>query len=137
MAAVVALAAVLTACGSSSGSSSSEGTSAEPTASTGEEVEGSEEEQFSTEEVAEGESELEHIMRIQIYGKFGGTANEFPLLEGGSCKIVKINTTPAEIKAGGASAILDHEKTASVVVVPAKGKATAAHCREAVESAIG
>jgi hypothetical protein len=128
--AMVALAAVLSACGSSSGSTSTtERAEGATTTSAAEEVEEPEEEGESA------ESELEGIMRIQIYGKFGGTRNQFDLLSGGTCKIVKINTTPASVKADG-GAILDHEKNASVEVAPLKG-ATAANCRKAVESAIG
>lgn len=77
-------------------------------------------------------------MRIQIYGKFGGSRNKFDVA-GGTCKIVKINTTPAAVKAGG-EAILDHERNASVLVAPVKGngeKPTAKECQEAVEIAIG
>jgi hypothetical protein len=137
--AVVALAAALSACGSSSGSTSTteraEGATT-PTTSVGEEVEESGEEvEESGEEGESASSELEGIMRIQIYGKFAGNRNQFDLLSGGHCKIVKINTTPASVKADG-EAVLDHEKTASVQVAPLKG-ATAAECREAVESAIG
>jgi len=126
--AVVALVGAVGACGSSSGSSSP-GSPSEPSegaaaASGADEVE----------EGAETESELEHIMWIQIYGKFGGTRQEFDV-GGGSCKIVKINVAPAEVKADP-EAILDHEKNASVQVAPQKG-ATAAECRKAVESAIG
>jgi TRAP-type C4-dicarboxylate transport system substrate-binding protein len=127
--AMVALAAALSACGSSSGSTSTERAEGATTTSAAEEVEEPEEEGESA------ESELEGIMRIQIYGKFGGTRNQFDLLSGGTCKIVKINTTPASVKAD-AGAILDHEKNASVEVAPLKG-ATAANCRKAVESAIG
>ncbi len=85
------------------------------------------------------EAELEGIMRLKIYGKFGGTSNEFDIPGGGSCGIVKINTSPAEVKSGGA-AVLDHEGNASVLV-KAKGgdggAATTKECREAVEYAIG
>jgi hypothetical protein len=138
--AAVVLTAAVAACGSSSGGSSSEGASTEATASVKEGVEGSAHEQLESEEEEleeeSSESEVEHIMRIQIYGKFGGTKNEFDLVEGGTCKIVKINTTPAEIKADG-QAILDHEGTASVQTAPAKGGATMKRCRAAIESAIG
>jgi hypothetical protein len=137
--AVFALAAALSACGSSSGSTSTtERAEGVTTSSAGEEVEGSGEEvEESGEEgeSAESESELEGIMRLQIFGKFGGNRNQFDLLSGGHCKIIKINTTPASVKADG-KAILDHEKNASVQVAPLKG-ATAAECREALESAIG
>lgn len=125
--AVIALAA-LSACGSSSGGTTTEREEGTTGTSAAEEVE-----EPGQEESAE--SELEGIMRIQIYGKFGGTRNQFDLLSGGHCKIVKINTTPASVKADS-EAILDHEKNASVEVAPLKG-ATAAECREAVESAIG
>jgi hypothetical protein len=124
--AVVALAAVLSACGSSSGGTSTERTEGATTSSVGE---------AGGEEGESAESELEGIMRIEIYGKFGGSRNRFDLLSGGHCKIVKINPTPASVKANG-EAILDHEKNASVQLAPLKG-ATAAECREALESAIG
>src|ERR1700744_739512 len=90
--AVVALTAALGACGSSSaGTPTTEHVERAPTTPVGEEVESPEEEGESA------ESELEGIMRIQIYGKFGGTGNRFDLLSGGQCKIVKINTTPASV----------------------------------------
>jgi hypothetical protein len=99
VAAAVALAAAVSACGSSSGSSS-----------------------------ASSAPELAGIIRIQIFGKFGGTKNEFDVARG-TCKILKINTSAVTVKAGG-EAILDHEKNASVLVAPAQGKATAAECRK-------
>lgn len=77
-------------------------------------------------------------MRVKIYGKFGGSRDEFDIA-GGSCKIVKINTTPAEVSAGGA-AVLDHEGSASVLVKAKSGSGgtpTTEECREAVEYAIG
>jgi hypothetical protein len=120
--AVAALAVAVAACGSSSGGSSAS------TASTG-----------GGAEPTEAEAELAGIMRLQIYGKFGGTKNEFHVLEGGACRIVKINTNPADVKADG-EAVLDHEKNASVVVEPkdeGSKSATEAECRKAVESAIG
>ena len=128
---VVALAAALSACGSSSAGTSTTNPperSTEPATTTSVPEE-------SEEEGESGESELEGIIRIQIYGKFGGTHNQFDLLSGGHCKIVKINTTPASLKADP-QAILNQEKNASVQVAPLKG-ATAAGCQKAVESAIG
>jgi hypothetical protein len=133
--AVIALAAALSACGSTSaGTSTTEPTERATTTSVPEESEAPAAEQEEGESEG-GESELEGIIRIQIYGKFGGTRNQFDLLSGGHCKIVKINTTPASLKADP-QAILNQEKNASVQVAPLKG-ATAAACRKAVESAIG
>jgi ABC-type glycerol-3-phosphate transport system substrate-binding protein len=126
--AVIAAALAIAACGSSSGSSGS--TSAAP-------AEGS---PASTEEASESpEEELEGIMLIQIFGKFGGNSHEFQIPDGGTCSILKINTTPAAVKAGG-EAVVDHEGTASVLVKPKAGgglKATTTECREALEEAIG
>jgi hypothetical protein len=130
---VVALAAALSACGSSSAGTSTTNPperSTEPATTTSVPEESEEEGESES-----GESELEGIIRIQIYGKFGGTHNQFDLLSGGHCKIVKINTTPASLKADP-QAILNQEKNASVQVAPLKG-ATATACRKAVESAIG
>jgi hypothetical protein len=130
--AVAAMATAIAACGSSSGGSSSSTTSgageSKPASS---ETEGGE-----TESAA---SELEGIMLIQIFGKFGGNEHEFDIPDGGPCQIVKINTTPAAVKAGG-DAVVDHEGTASVLVKPKAGKgkkATETECREALEEAIG
>jgi TRAP-type C4-dicarboxylate transport system substrate-binding protein len=147
--AVVALAAALSACGSSSGSSSAgaTATAAEgtPAASTAREAEAAEEHETAEaeeEEAAEEEgdespeAELEGIIRIQIFGKFGGDEHEYDLVEGGTCKIVKINVNPAAVKADK-GAILNHEKNASVEVAPLEKPATMRHCREAAESAIG
>jgi hypothetical protein len=123
-----ALAAALSACGSSSGSISTTGRAERtPTTSVGE-----------VEESGEGESveaELEEIMLVKIHGKLGGNGSQFELSSGARCQIVKINTTPASVKADG-KAILDPEKNASVEVAPLKG-ATAAECRKAAEFAIG
>jgi hypothetical protein len=140
---VAALALALAACGSSSGSSST-GSASEtaeggaPSAS----VEAEAREEAEAEEEAEGEEgegsfeeELENVILLQIYGKFGGNAHEYHLVEGGTCKIVKINASPAALKADP-KAILNHEKNASVEVAPLKG-ATMVHCREAAKSAIG
>jgi len=135
--AVAVLAVALTACGSSSsGTATSTGSSSPEPAATEEPAEGGSAEAASeTEEESEGsESELEGIMRVQIFGKFGGNRHEFDVT-GGTCKIVKINTTPAEVKAGG-KAILDHERNASVLAKPAGG-ATMKECESALESAIG
>jgi TRAP-type C4-dicarboxylate transport system substrate-binding protein len=127
---VVALAAALSACGSSSAGTSTTETAERATTTSVPEGSGA-----PAEAGESAESELEGIIRIQIFGKFGGTRNQFDLLSGGHCKIVKINTTPASVKADP-HAILDHEKNASVQVAPLKG-ATEAECREALESAIG
>jgi hypothetical protein len=135
---VGALAATLSACGSSSGSTStteraSAGTTttehaeSTPTTSVG-----------GVEESGEADSleaELAEIMLVKIHGKLGGSGSQFELESGGRCKIVKINTTPASVKADG-EAILSPEKNASVEVAPLKG-ATAAECRKAAEFAIG
>jgi hypothetical protein len=127
---VVALAVAVAACGSSSGgSSASTGSTQESSTPTSAEVE-------PEESAAE---ELEGIMLIQIFGKFGGNSHEFEIPDGGNCSIVKINTTPAAVKAGG-DAVVDHEGTASVQVKPKSGggvKATMTECREALEEAIG
>jgi hypothetical protein len=135
--AVAALAIAVGACGSSSGGSSTGSTSEAAEAAEG--ATNSVAEEAGEEEAEEGEespeAELEHIMLIQIFGKFGGNSHEYDLVEGGKCKIVKINVTPAAVKADP-NAILDHEKNASVEVAPLKG-ATMRHCREAAESAIG
>lgn len=125
-----ALAAALSACGSSSGSTSTTGREeaiTTPPTSGGE-----------LEESGEGESveaELAEIMLVKIHGKLGGNGNQFELSSGARCRIVKINTTPAAVKADS-KAILDPEKNASVEVAPLKG-ATAAGCRKAAEFAIG
>jgi alpha-D-ribose 1-methylphosphonate 5-triphosphate synthase subunit PhnG len=90
------------------------------------------------EESGEGESleaELAEIMLVKIHGKLGGNGSQFELSSGARCKVVKINTTPATVKADG-NAILSPEKNASVEVAPLKG-ATAAKCRKAAEFAIG
>jgi hypothetical protein len=125
---VGALAATLSACGATSGSSSTtEHAESAPTTSVGE-----------VEESGEGESleaELAEIMLVKIHGKLGGSGSQFELSSGARCKVVKINTTPATVKADG-KAILSPEKNASVEVAPLKG-ATAAECRKAAEFAIG
>ncbi|HEY0279708.1 MAG TPA: hypothetical protein VGC32_15705 [Solirubrobacterales bacterium] len=139
------LALALSACGSSSSGSS---TSAPPeaeakapapeTEAAPEETSTAAEPEASGEEAEEtgGSAEIASIMRREIYGRWGGTNTEFDVA-GGACKIAKINTTPAEIKAGG-EAILDHERDASVLVTPIKGGgATAKECQEAVAIAIG
>src|ERR1700679_869434 len=128
--AAAVLAAALSACGSSSGGS----TSAHAEATQSEVPSESE----ATAEESGGASELESIMRLQIYGRYGGTPTEFDVA-GGACRIVKINTTKAAIKAGG-EAVLDHEHNASVLVTPIKHPGetpTAAECHEAVAIAIG
>ena len=125
------------ACGSSpSGGSASAPAEPETQAPTAE-AEASSDEAEEAEETG-GSAEIASIMRREIYGRWGGTATEFDVA-GGTCKIVKINTTEAEIKSGG-EAILDHEHDASVLVAPLKGNgggATAKECQEAVAIAIG
>ena len=82
--------------------------------------------------------ELESIIEKQIFGRWGGNSHEFKVA-GGVCKIDKINTSEAEIKAGG-EAILNEEHNASVLVTPAKsnaGSAVAKECEEAITIAIG
>jgi hypothetical protein len=140
--AAAVLAAALSACGSSSGGSTSAHAEATTTelASESEAAAESEvpSESEATAEESGGASELESIMRLQIYGRYGGTPTEFDVA-GGACRIVKINTTKAAIKAGG-EAVLDHEHNASVLVTPIKHPGetpTAAECHEAVAIAIG
>jgi hypothetical protein len=132
--AVAVLAVAVSACGSSSGGSTSEHAEVKttkppkPVASKPE---------ASSEETG-GSAELKSIIRLQIYGRWGGTPTEFGVA-GGSCKIDKINTSKAALKAGG-EAVLNHEGNASVLVTPIKrgGKSpTAAECRAAVAVAIG
>jgi hypothetical protein len=139
--AVAVLAVALSACGSSSGgSSTSEHAEAKTTKTTAvpktpkpvtsEPEAGSEE--------SGGAAELKSIIRLQIYGRWGGTPTEFEFA-GGSCKIDKINTSKAALKAGG-EAVPNHEHNASVLVTPLKRKGkgpTAAECRAAVAEAIG
>ena len=136
--AVAILAVALTACGSSSGgSSTSEPTEPKTTKSVASEPEASTEEEAATEESG-GAAELESIIREQSFGRWGGTHTEFEV-DGGSCKIDKINTSKAAIKAGG-EAVLNSEHNASVLVTPIKrgGKGpTAAECQSAVAVAIG
>jgi hypothetical protein len=75
---------------------------------------------------------------VQIYGRWGGTHTEFEVA-GGACKIDKINTSKAAIKAGG-EAVLNNEHNASVLVAPIKRNGegpTAAECQSAVAVAIG
>jgi hypothetical protein len=130
---VIALVPVLGACGSSSAGSSS-GSAPPGTARTAAPAPAAE----APEGAKELEAELAGIMRIKIYGKFGGTRTEFDVA-GGPCRILKINTSPADVHAGG-GAVLDHEGTASVLVRAKGGKgrtASTRECREAVESAIG
>jgi hypothetical protein len=113
--AIAALAVALSACGSSSGGSTPEHA-----------------------EESGGASELESIIRVQIYGRWGGTHTEFEVA-GGSCKIDKINTSKAAVKAGG-EAVLNNEHDASVLVTPIKRNGegpTAAECQSAVAVAIG
>jgi hypothetical protein len=133
--AVAVLAAAVSACGSSSGgSSASEHAEVTTQAPVSEPEAGSEETGASTGPNAE----LESIVKREIFGRWGGTATEFQVA-GGACKIDKINTSEAAIKAGG-EAVLDHEHNASVLVTPAKGNggtSTAKECQEAVAIAIG
>jgi ABC-type glycerol-3-phosphate transport system substrate-binding protein len=129
--AAIAVMAAVAGCGSSSGSSSASTAPAETEAETAAATEAEPEEGSP--------AELEEIMLIQIFGKFGGNKHEYEIPDGGSCSIVKINTTPAAVKAGG-EAVMDHEGNASVQVKPKGGggrKATMTECREALEEAIG
>jgi hypothetical protein len=132
--AVAVLAVALSACGSSSGGSS---TSEHAEAKTTKPVASEPEAEAGTEESG-GAGELESIVRVQIYGRWGGTHTEFEVA-GGSCKIDKINTSEAAIKAGG-EAVLNNEHNASVLVTPVKRNGegpTAAECKSAVAVAIG
>jgi hypothetical protein len=142
--AMAVLAIALSACGSSSGGSSSEqaegGRSAVASEAGGnaEEPEATAEEPEESSEETGGAAEIASIMRREIYGRWGGTSTEFEVA-GGGCKIDKINTTEAEIKAGG-EAILDQEHNASVLVTPVKRHGqgpTAEECQAAVAMAIG
>jgi hypothetical protein len=129
--AVAALAIALSACGSSSGGSTSEHAEVKTTKAVASEPEA------STEESGEA-GELESIISVQIYGRWGGTHTEFEVA-GGSCKIDKINTSKAAIKAGG-EAVMNNEHNASVLVTPVKRNGegpTAAECQSAVAVAIG
>jgi hypothetical protein len=124
----------LSACGSSSGGSS---TSEHAEAKTTTPVASEPEPEPGTEESG-GAGELESIIRVQIYGRWGGTHTEFEVA-GGSCKIDKITTSEAAIKAGG-EAVLNNEHNASVLVTPVKRNGegpTAAECKSAVAVAIG
>jgi hypothetical protein len=136
--AVAVLAVALSACGSSSGgSSTSEHAEAKTTKTTKTPKPVASEPEASTEESG-GAAELESIIRVQIYGRWGGTHTEFEVA-GGSCKIDKINTSKAAIKAGG-EAVLNNEHDASVLVTPIKRNGegpTAAECQSAVAVAIG
>jgi hypothetical protein len=129
--AVILLAVALSACGSPSAGSTSEHAGVKTTKPV---ASGSE---ANTE--GSGESaELKSIIKLQIYGRWGGTPTEFEVA-GGYCKIDKINTSKAELKAGG-EAVLNHQHNASVLVAPLKrgGKGpTAAECQAAVAVAIG
>jgi hypothetical protein len=132
--AVAVLAVALSACGSSSGGSS---TSEHAEAKTTKPVASEPEAEAGTEESG-GAGELESIIRVQIYGRWGGTHTEFEVA-GGSCEIDKINTSEAAIKAGG-EAVLNNEHNASVLVTPIKRNGegpTAAECKSAVAVAIG
>jgi hypothetical protein len=133
--AVAALAVALSACGSSSGRSSTSESSEHAEVKTTKPV--ASEPEATTEESG-GAAELKSIIRLQIYGHWGGTPTEFEVA-GGSCKIDKINTSKGALKADG-EAVLNHEHNASVLVTPLKrgGKSpTAAECRSAVAVAIG
>jgi hypothetical protein len=130
--AVAVLAIALSACGSSSGGSTSEHAEVKTTKPVVSEPEA------STEESGGAAAELESIIRVQIYGRWGGTHTEFEVA-GGSCKIDKINTSKAAIKAGG-EAVQNNEHNASVLVTPIKRNGegpTAAECQSAVAVAIG
>jgi hypothetical protein len=129
--AVAALAIALSACGSSSGGSTSEHAEVKTTKAVASEPEASTEE-------SGGAAELESIIRVQIYGRWGGTHTAFEVA-GGFCKIDKINTSRAAIKAGG-EAVMNNEHNASVLVTPVKRNGegpTTAECQSAVAVAIG
>jgi hypothetical protein len=131
---VAVLGVALSACGSSSGGSTSEHAEVKTTKTT---KPVASEPESSTEESG-GAAELKSIIRLQIYGRWGGTPTEFEVA-GGSCKIDKINTSKAALKAGG-EAVLNHEHNASVLVTPLKrggNGPTAAECQAAVAIAIG
>jgi hypothetical protein len=133
--AVAVLAVALSACGSSSGGSSTSESSEHAEVKTTKPV--ASEPESSTEESGAA-AELESIIRVQIYGRWGGTHTEFEVA-GGACKIDKINTSKAAIKAGG-EAVLNNEHNASVLVAPIKRNGegpTAAECQSAVAVAIG
>jgi hypothetical protein len=145
--AVAVLAAALSACGSSSGGSSSTSEHAEATTKApaiepegGAKVSASEPEGGTEESSASTgpNPEIKSIIEREIFGRWGGTATEFKVA-GGACKIEKINTSEAAIKAGG-EAILNSEHNASVLVAPLKGNggaSTATECQEAIAIAIG
>jgi hypothetical protein len=125
------LAVAVTACGSSSAGSTSEHAEVKTTKAVASEPEASTEESGAA-------AELESIIRVQIYGRWGGTHTEFEVA-GGPCKIDKINTSKAALKAGG-EAVLNNEHNASVLVTPLKRDGegpTAAECQSAVAVAIG
>ncbi len=131
---VAVLAVALSACGSSSGGSASAPAERDAKAVSSESADSTEEAGTA----AGPDSELESIIKREIYCRWGGTPTEFDVA-GGACKIDKINTSEAAIKGGG-EAILDHEHNASVLVTPLKdngGGATAKECQEAVAIAIG
>jgi hypothetical protein len=144
---IAALAVALSACGSSSGGSSSAASTSHvvtsaalnggtmPSNGPGEEAEeGGEEPVMSKTPDPVLKSELEK----EIFGRWGGNSHEFQVA-GGVCKIDKINTSEAEIKAGG-EAILDEEHNGSVLVTPAEGNAgptVVKECEEAIAIAIG
>jgi hypothetical protein len=145
--AVAALAVALSACGSSSGGSSSAKSTSHivtsaalnggtmPQNGPGEESEeGGEEPVMSKNPNPVLKSELEK----EIFGRWGGNSHEFKVA-GGVCNIDKINTSEAEIKAGG-EAILDEEHNGSVLVTPADPNAdptVTKECEEAIAIAIG
>jgi hypothetical protein len=133
---VAVLAVALSACGSSSGGSSTSQHAGAKTTKTPKPA--SEPEAEASTEESGGAAELESIIRVQIYGRWGGTHTEFEVA-GGSCKIDKINTSKAALKAGG-EAVLNNEHDASVLVTPIKRDGegpTAAECQSAVAVAIG
>ncbi len=81
---------------------------------------------------------LKSELEKEIFGRWGGNSHEFEVA-GGVCMIDKINTSEAEIKAGG-EAILDEEHNGSVLVTPADsnaGPTVTKECEEAVAIAIG
>jgi hypothetical protein len=151
--AVAVLAAALSACGSSSGSSST--TSASPSTARppeggakvksgepegGAQSEGGAEAEGGTEgspgSPTAPNSELVGIIKLKIFGRYG-SSSRFEVA-GGVCKVDKINTSAAALKAGG-EAVPNAEHNASVLVTPVKGKGkapTAKECREGIAAAI-
>jgi hypothetical protein len=145
--AVALLAAALSACGSSSGGSST--TSGSPSTagrpeggakvSSGEPEGGAQPEPGAEESPRSSTGpnpELVGIIKLKIFGRYG-SSSRFEVA-GGTCKVDKINTSAAALKAGG-EAVPNAEHNASVLVTPVKGKGktpTAKECQEGVAAAI-